>query len=186
MQSRLNSDVREVLDRIRNAKRPVILAGTGVRAAHAVAEFDELIHRLGVPVTTAWTHDLIASDDPLFCGRQGTIGDRAGNFTVQNADVLLILGSRLNIRQTSYNWQSFAPRAFKIQVDIDDAEFHKPTIRPDLAIHCDLKQFLQELLRQCDADNSALEFTLHGSPGAVNASNATRSCRIASANPARH
>jgi acetolactate synthase-1/2/3 large subunit len=104
-------------------------------------------------VTTAWTHDLIASDDPLFCGRQGTIGDRAGNFTVQNADVLLILGSRLNIRQTSYNWQSFAPRAFKIQVDIDDAEFHKPTIRPDLALHCDLKQFLQELLHQCDAEN---------------------------------
>ena len=151
--SRLNSDCGEVLDRIRNAKRPVILAGTGVRAAHAAAEFDELIHRLGVPVTTAWTNDLIASDDPLFCGRQGTIGDRAGNFTVQNADVLLILGSRLSIRQTSYNWQSFAPRAFKIQVDIDDAEFHKPTIRPDMAIHCDLKRFLQELLRQCHADN---------------------------------
>ena len=129
---RLKADCHEVLQRIRNAKRPVILAGTGVRAAHAVAEFDELIHRLGVPVTTAWTHDLIATDDPLFCGRQGTIGDRAGNFTVQNADVLLTLGSRLNIRQTSYNWQSFAPRAFKIQVDIDAAEFSKPTVKPDL------------------------------------------------------
>jgi acetolactate synthase I/II/III large subunit len=151
--SELKSSCREVLERIRNAKRPVILAGTGVRAAHAVAEFDELFHRLGVPVTTAWTHDLIASDDPLFCGRQGTIGDRAGNFTVQNADVLLTLGSRLNIRQTSYNWQSFAPRAFKIQVDIDAAEFSKPTVQPDLAIHCDLKPFLQELLRQCDAEN---------------------------------
>ncbi len=151
--SNLNSACREVLDRIRNAKRPVILAGTGVRAAHAVTESDELFHRLGVPVTTAWTHDLIASDDLLFCGRPGTIGDRAGNFTVQNADVLLILGSRLNIRQISYNWKSFAPRAFKIQVDIDAAEFHKPTIQPDLAIHCDLKQFLQELLRQCEANN---------------------------------
>jgi acetolactate synthase I/II/III large subunit len=151
--SRLNSDCREVLDRIRSAKRPVILAGSGIRAAQAVTEFDELFHRLGVPVTTAWTHDLIASDDPRFCGRPGTIGDRAGNFTVQNADVLLILGSRLNIRQISYNWTSFAPHAFKIQVDIDAAEFHKPTIQPDLAIHCDLKRFLQELLRQCEADN---------------------------------
>jgi acetolactate synthase-1/2/3 large subunit len=151
--SRLKSYGSEVLQRIRDAKRPVILAGSGVRAAHAVAEFDELFHHLGVPVATAWTHDLIATDDPLFCGRQGTIGDRAGNFTVQNADVLLVLGSRLNIRQTSYNWQSFAPRAFKIQVDIDAAEFHKPTVRPDLAIHCDLKQFLQELLRQCNAEN---------------------------------
>jgi acetolactate synthase-1/2/3 large subunit len=151
--SQLKSYCEEVLGRISNAKRPVILAGTGVRAAHAVAEFNELFHRLGVPVTTAWTHDLIASDDPLFCGRQGTIGDRAGNFTVQNADVLLILGSRLNIRQTSYNWQSFAPRAFKIQIDIDDAEFRKPTVQPDLAIHCNLKRFLPELLRQCDAHN---------------------------------
>jgi acetolactate synthase-1/2/3 large subunit len=151
--SRLKSYCQEVLDRIRRAKRPVILAGTGIRAAHAVAEFDELFHRLGVPVTTAWTHDLIATDDPFFCGRQGTIGDRAGNFTVQNADVLLILGSRLNIRQTSYNWQSFAPRAFKIQVDIDPAEFHKPTVKPDMAIHSDLKSFLRELLSQCDTNN---------------------------------
>jgi acetolactate synthase I/II/III large subunit len=151
--ARLQSDCREVLNRIRNAKRPVILAGTGVRAAHAVAEFNELVHRLGVPVTTAWTHDLIATDDPLFCGRQGTIGDRAGNFTVQNADLLLILGSRLNIRQASYNWQSFASRAFKIQVDIDAAEFHKPTVKPDMAIHSDLRPFLQELLNQCAADN---------------------------------
>src|ERR1035438_55531 len=104
--SRLSSQCSEILERIRNAKRPVILAGTGVRAAHAVEEFDTLIHRLGIPVSTTWTHDLIASGDPLFCGRQGTIGDRAGNFAVQNADLLLILGSRLNIRQTSYNWQS--------------------------------------------------------------------------------
>jgi acetolactate synthase I/II/III large subunit len=151
--SLLKTHCREVLQRIRNAKRPVILAGTGVRAAHAVVEFDELFHRLAVPVTTAWTHDLIATDDPLFCGRQGTIGDRAGNFTVQNADVLLILGSRLNIRQTSYNWPSFAPRAFKIQVDIDAAEFHKPTVKPDMAIHSDLRRFLQELIVQCDAEH---------------------------------
>ena len=151
--SALTSQCRDVLRRIRNATRPVILAGTGVRASHAVSEFDQVVHRLGVPVTTAWTNDLIASDDPLFCGRQGTIGDRAGNFTVQNADLLLTLGSRLTIRQTSYNWQSFARNAFKIQVDIDAAEFRKPTVQPDLGIQSDLKSFLQELLRQCDAEN---------------------------------
>ncbi|MGC2246673.1 MAG: thiamine pyrophosphate-binding protein, partial [Terriglobales bacterium] len=150
---RLTSYCRDVLQRIRSAKRPVILAGTGIRAAQGVAEFDQLCHRLGIPVTTAWSNDLIASDDPLFCGRQGTIGDRAGNFTVQNADLLLILGSRLTIRQTSYNWQSFAPRAFKIQVDIDSAEFRKPTVQPSLAIHCDLKRFLTELLRECGSED---------------------------------
>ena len=101
-------------------------------------------------MTTAWTHDIIASDDPLFCGRQGTIGDRAGNFAVQSADLLLILGSRLTIRQTSYNWQSFARGAYKIQVDIDAAEFDKPTVQPDMAVHSDLKLFLQAMLSECD------------------------------------
>jgi acetolactate synthase-1/2/3 large subunit len=143
----------EILDRIRKAKRPVILAGTGVRAGQAVDDFQAVARRLGIPVTTAWTHDVIASDDPLYCGRPGTIGDRAGNFAVQSADLLLVLGSRLNIRQTSYNWQSFASRAFKIQVDIDSAEFRKPTVRPDWPIHCDLRLFLRELLGECERQN---------------------------------
>ena len=144
----VHQQAAEVLRRLIEAERPVILAGTGVRLAGALPEFEAVIHALGIPVTTAWTHDLIASDDPQFCGRPGTIGERAGNFTVQNADVLLVLGSRLNIRQTSYNYKNFARDAFKIQVDIDDAEFSKPTQQPDLGIHCDLKVFLTEMSRQ--------------------------------------
>ena len=146
----LQKQCSPVLRRIRDAKRPVILAGTGVRLAGALSEFETLIDKLQIPVTTAWTHDLIASDDPLFCGRPGTIGERAGNFTVQNADLVLVLGSRLNIRQVSYNWKSFAPRAFKIQVDIDAAELEKPLVRPDLGIAADLKEFLSEISAECD------------------------------------
>ena len=140
--------VAAALERIENAKRPVLFAGTGVRLANAIPEFDAVARRLRIPVVTAWTHDLIASDDELFCGRPGTIGERGGNLTVQNSDVLLILGSRLNIRQTSYNWPSFARFATKIQVDIDSAELAKPTIKPDVPIHCDVKVFLAEMLRQ--------------------------------------
>ena len=139
------SDVAAVVARLRAAARPVILAGSGVRAARAVTEFERLIRRLGIPVTTAWTHDLVATDDPLYCGRPGSIGTRAGNFTVQNADLLLVLGSRLNIRQVSYNWQAFAPHAFTIQVDIDPAELNKPTVKPDMAVSADLKDFLAAL-----------------------------------------
>ena len=135
----------EIVERFRSAKRPVIMAGTGVRAAHAVEEFEEVIRKLGIPVTTAWTHDLIASDDELFCGRPGSIGERPGNFTVQNSDVLLVLGSRLNIRQISYNWTAFAREAFKIQVDVDPAELEKPFVRPDLPVVSDLKVFLRAL-----------------------------------------
>ena len=104
----VTAQAADVLARVAKAERPVVFAGSGVRLGGALAEFDEVIRRLRVPVVTAWTHDLIASDDELFCGRPGTIGERAGNFTVQNSDVLLVLGSRLNIRQTSYNWASFA------------------------------------------------------------------------------
>lgn len=144
-QADLDAHCRFIMERIGAAQRPVIMAGTGVRAANATEEFEQVARQLGIPVVTAWTHDLIATDDPLFCGRPGTIGTRAGNFTVQNADLVLVLGSRLNIRQTSYNWTSFAPRAFKIQIDVDAAELDKPTVRPDHAIHCDLKPLLATL-----------------------------------------
>lgn len=140
--------VSDVLSRVARAKKPVILAGTGVRLAQALPEFEQVIRALRIPVTTGWTHDLIASDDPLFCGRPGTIGERAGNFTVQNADLVLVLGSRLNIRQVSYNWGSFAPNAFKIQVDVDPCELEKPLVKPGLGIACDLKLFLTEMSRQ--------------------------------------
>ncbi len=141
---------REIIARIQASPRPVIMAGSGIRHAAALDVFDKVIRRLGVPVTTAWTHDLIASDDPLFCGRPGTIGERAGNFTVQNAETLLVIGSRLNIRQVSYNWPAFARHAFKIQVDVDAAELNKPTVKPNMAVHCDARVFLEELNRQLD------------------------------------
>jgi len=146
----LRRQAREVIQRIREAKRPVLLAGTGVRLSGALEQFEQTIRRLRIPVTTAWTHDLIASDDELYAGRPGTIGDRAGNFAVQNADLVLVLGSRLNLRQVSYNWDSFARNAFKIQVDADAAELAKPLVKPDLAIAGDLKCFLRVLLDALD------------------------------------
>lgn len=134
-----------ILSRLAKAQRPVILAGSGIRCSGALEAFEHVIRALELPVVTAWTHDLIASDDPLYCGRPGTIGTRGGNFTVQNADCLLVLGSRLNVRQTSYNFAAFAPGAFKIQVDIDAAELGKPTVRVDHPICADLKQLLDRL-----------------------------------------
>jgi acetolactate synthase-1/2/3 large subunit len=143
---------REIAERLQSAERPVILLGTGLRLAEAEAIFDTVARKIGAPVAPAWTAiDLVASDDELFCGRTGTIGDRAGNFAVQNADVLLVIGSRLNIRQVSYNWPSFARHAFKIQVDADASELNKPTVRPDMGVHCDARLLLEELNRQLDS-----------------------------------
>lgn len=143
-------DVDEVASRLAAARRPVLLAGTGVRLSGALEAFHATVERLGIPVTTAWTHDLIATDDRHFCGRQGTIGTRAGNLTVQNADLLLIVGARLTVRQVGYNWQSFAPAAFKVVVDIDEAEFRRPFVRIDQPIAADAGQFLGELAGALD------------------------------------
>ena len=136
-------DYTTLLDHLSRAKRPVIVAGSGIRTSNAVKEFRELVDVLGVPVVTAFNgHDLIPSGHPLYVGRQGTIGDIAGNLAVQNADLLLILGSRMNIRSIGFNFDAFSPDSFKIQVDIDEAEMIKPFPKIDMGIHADLKTFL--------------------------------------------
>ena len=150
----LSDSVAQTLTRLRDAQRPVILAGSGVRISGQVEAFLDLARKLGIPVTTGWTHDIIASDDPVFCGRPGTIGTRGGNFAVQNSDVLLILGSGLNIRQIGYAWKSFARAAYKIWVDVDAAELNKPTIKPDLPICADLRDFFKEMQIQLDGWDS--------------------------------
>lgn len=137
---------QDVAERLSKAKRPVILAGAGVRLSGMQPAFVELVEQLGVPVTSGWNaHDVIWHDHPNFVGKPGTIGDRAGNFAVQNADFLLVLGSRLNVRQVSYGWQNFARHAYKVMVDVDAAELHKPTLSIDQPIHADLRDFLPAL-----------------------------------------
>lgn len=138
---------KQIIDKIKTAKRPVILAGTGIRLGKAYDEFLKVIEKLHIPVVTAWNaHDVLWNDHPLYCGRPGTIGTRGGNFVVQNSDLLISLGCRLNIRQISYSYKEFAKRAYKIIVDIDAAELQKPTIRPDLPVHADVKDVLVSLL----------------------------------------
>jgi acetolactate synthase I/II/III large subunit len=142
-------DIPAIIDRLYQAKRPVIYAGTGVRLSGMHDEFLELVERLGIPVVSSFNaYDVLTNDHPQYCGHPGTIGDRAGNFTVQNADFVLILGSRLNIRQISYNFKNFANRAYKVMVDIDRAELDKPTLNIDLKVHCDLRDFIIEFLNQ--------------------------------------
>jgi acetolactate synthase-1/2/3 large subunit len=149
----LTPHIAQVLDKLRSAKRPAIIAGTGVRVAGAETQFLKLLDTLRIPAATVFNaQDLIATDHPCYGGRQGTIGDRAGNFTIQNADFVLIIGSRMAIRQVSYNWQSFARHAYKVMVDIDAAELAKPTVTLDLAIHADAKAFIETLQAALDEE----------------------------------
>ena len=135
--------VSDLFARVHAAKAPVILAGGGIRTAHAYDEFRSFIAKLQIPVCTAWNaHDLMADDDELYAGRPGTVGTRGGNFVIQNADLVISLACRMNVRQVSYNWENFARGAYLVAVDIDEAELAKPTLSIDLPIHADIRDFL--------------------------------------------
>ena len=137
-----------ILEKIQKAKRPLIFAGTGIRLGNARKEFLALVEKLQIPVVTAWNaHDVLPTDSPYFCGKPGTVGTRDGNFLVMNCDLLLVLGSRLNIRLISYNYMDFAKDAYKIIIDIDENELKKPTVKPDLPIHADVKDVMADLLK---------------------------------------
>ena len=139
--------VETILDRIRAAKAPLLLAGGGIRLGGAAEAFGKLVRKLEIPVVTAWNSgDLVPFDDPCFAGMPGTVGTRPGNFAVQNCDLLLSLGCRLNIRMIGYNHFDFAKDAYKIIVDIDPRELAKPTIRPDMPIHADVRDLIDRML----------------------------------------
>ncbi len=139
-------DIDEIVQKLRSAKRPVILAGHGVRISGAIGNFSKLLSNCNIPVVTTFNGiDILEEENPNYIGRFGTLGSRAGNFTVQNADVLITIGTRNNIRQISYNWDSFAREAYKIVVDVDDSELKKPTLVPDLAICADANEFILQL-----------------------------------------
>lgn len=135
-----------VIDMIRNAKRPVFHAGYGIRLSGAYDCFRSLLKKLNIPIVTYWNAvDLIEDDNCLYCGRAGNMGDRAGNWAIQNADLILAVGTRISIRQVGYNWKTWARAAKVIMVDIDQAELKKPTLHVDMPIWADAKDFLQKL-----------------------------------------
>jgi len=139
--------IDKIIGKIKLAKRPAIFAGSAIRSSGAHKIFLQLIDKLQIPVVTAWNaHDTLWDEHPLYCGRPGTVGNRGGNFVVQKSDLLLILGCRLNIRQISYNWENFAPGAYKIMVDIDSGELMKPTLSIDLPIHADVHDVIVRLM----------------------------------------
>ncbi len=145
----------ELVERVKNAKRPVILAGEGITCAGKRDEFLKLVSNWKIPVVTAWNaHDLVADDNPYYAGRPGSMGTRGGNFVVQTADLVLSLGCRMNIRQISHNYKSFARNAYLAYVDIDKAELNKPTLSVDMKIHADLRDVLPILSEKTVGDHS--------------------------------
>ena len=147
VQSVSEDTVDAIISKLREAKRPVIFAGNGIRLAGAHEQFIKLVEKLHIPVVTGMSSvDAISSDNPLYVGRNGTTGDRAGNFAIQNSDVLLSIGSRLSFFQTGFNYESWARCAYKIINDIDNDEIEKDSIKADLKVCCDAADLIDKLL----------------------------------------
>jgi acetolactate synthase-1/2/3 large subunit len=149
-----------IYNKLKNARRPVVYAGNGVRISGGKDILYKLVERFQIPVVTCWNSiDLIESDNPFYVGRAGIMGDRPGNFAVQNSDLILAIGSRLNIYQVGYQRDTWAREAFVIVVDIDELELKKPTIRVDLPVCCDAAKLISRLLAKFENDTAIYENT---------------------------
>lgn len=146
--------IKEIIKRLQTAKRPVLYAGNGIRLSGGISAFEKLIRKLQIPVVTCWNSiDLIATDNSLYCGRGGNMGDRAGNFAVQNSDFLICIGTRLSVYQVGWHVEKWAREAFTVVVDIDPEELKKKTMRADLPICADARDFMQALLEELENVN---------------------------------
>lgn len=150
----LTLQVETLVTWLTQAKRPIIFAGHGVHLAKAEKEFLALIEKLGIPVLTSMSaHDLLPTSHPFCIGRPGVFGDRAGNFAIQNADLLISIGARHHLWNMGYTFNAFAREAKKVIVDIDPTELQKKSIVPDLPINADAKLFIEEFYKQISNTN---------------------------------
>lgn len=141
--------IDEIIERLRSAKRPLILAGHGIRAAGAAEKFASVLEKLNIPaVTTQLAADLLAYDDLLYVGHPGMKGDRPGNFAVQCADVILSLGSSLHVLTTGYELDRFAPQAYKIQIELDDDVLKREQVGVKRKVKCGVSEFLDLVERR--------------------------------------
>ena len=147
--------IKEIIQRVYKAKRPVFYAGNGIRISGGAFLVGKLAEKLQIPVVTCWDSiDLIADSNPYYAGRGGNMGTRSGNFAVQNSDLILAIGARLSVYQVGWNLDSWARDAFIIMNDIDKNELKKPHLRVDLPICADAKDFMEALIEEADDEKS--------------------------------
>lgn len=141
--------LEEVVKLLETAKRPVFYGGGGVYMSNASEAFVQLAEKFNVPVMTTWNGiDIIWNEHPLYMGRPGAIGQRAANFIIQSCDLLVTFGTRLASLQTGFNYDKYARDAKMVMIDIDPAELDKAKLHPYLKVECDVKDFIEHMLKQ--------------------------------------
>lgn len=155
----LNHEIETLLLALKKAKRPCIIAGSGIVSSHVQEKFEKALSKLQVPVVGgAWVADVFHNSHPLFFGLSGNIGPRTGNFILQNADLIVTLGSSLSFNQTGYNLEEFAPHAKIIMTDIDENEYLKIKNKIEYFIHADLNDVFDALLNKDCLVNASVEW----------------------------
>ena len=149
-----SSKVNDIIQLLNASKRPVILAGNGIRLAKAEKQFLQLVEELKVPVLTTWKSiDFLPEDHKYYFGRPGSIASRGANFIQQNSDFIIVIGARMDLAQVGYNYDGFARNAKKVVVDIDPAEIKKMISRNmkiDIPVVADAKLFISEMIKAGD------------------------------------
>lgn len=141
-----DEQVDAIIAKIKSSKRPVFYAGNGIRISGGYESFKKVVDLLNIPVATGWDSiDAIYDEHPLYVGRGGIMGDRAGNFAVQNSDLVFAVGNRLSIRQVGYNWKTWARQAYVIMNDVCEDEMKKPTLHVDMPVWGDAKELLEKM-----------------------------------------
>ena len=137
--------ITKIVDELKKAKRPCILAGTGIRYGDAVKEFKEFKNKVRIPVVGSSLHpDLLPLDTELYYGTSGSCGPRAGNYILQNADLILVLANSLSTKQTGFNVGLFAPNAKFIMIDAEIDETKKPGLHIDFPVEAEIKSFFEQ------------------------------------------
>jgi len=139
-----------IINKLEEAEKPLLIVGNGIRLAGGIDVLWKFIEGTKINVVSSifTADDIVTYDYPYYLGRQGMPGNVTANWAVDNADLLLIIGERMQLTQTSYDYQHFAPTAYKIMVDIDENELHKKTIKINLPVHCDAMVFLKEMVKR--------------------------------------
>lgn len=148
----LADEIEDLFSILDESKRPCILTGSGIISSHTLQEFRIFIDKIKVPVVGgAWVPDSLYNNHPLYFGSSGNVGPRTGNFILQNADTILVLGNSLGFRQTGFNQAGFSPKAKIYMVDADKNESIKPGLKIEKLIYCDLNTFFKtsEMLGKC-------------------------------------
>lgn len=145
----LIAGVLAVIEAIRSAKRPLFVAGNGITLSGSRHLLYDLLERTGVPIVLPITaKDLVHEDHPSNLGVFGGAGQRRANFAIQNCDCLVGLAAGLNLHKVGFNVAGFAPKARKVLVDVDEGQLNYQVVKPDLAVHADIGDFIREFLNQ--------------------------------------